>query len=131
MSTDQPAAVSTSAAVAPAGPVPMTSASHSRSALLTAGDLLVGVAARLHVAGEPDRGPAAQLAVAQVLGRGIRALDDVLVEQTTEVLEAVEAGVLLLGPERREICAERGDSGAVPVLPPDDRTQPFTLGDVA
>ena len=82
----------------------------------------------MDVAREPDRGPAAELAVAQVLGRGVGALDDVLVEQPAEVLVRIETGVLLLGPEGREVGAERGDPGAVPVLPPGDRTVELTLG---
>jgi len=50
--TDQPAPVSTSAAVAPAGPDPMITASQSRVESCTAADFFVGVAARLTVTGE-------------------------------------------------------------------------------
>src|SRR6185437_8519463 len=71
--TDQPAAVSTSAAVAPAGPLPMTTASHSWAGSVTAAHLFVGPAARLHVAGEVDRDPPGGAGVAAVLGCAVRA----------------------------------------------------------
>src|SRR3981189_79520 len=96
--TDHPAAVSTSAAVAPPGPLPTMTASQSYS--LTTADFLVGVAPGLHVAREPDRSPARAVAVAAVLGRAVRALARMRVQQLLELGGVVETGVLFLGWER-------------------------------
>src|SRR6266536_431644 len=124
--TDQPAAVSTSAAVAPPGPLPTTTASQSRS--VTTADLLVRVAAWLHVTREPDRLPAGEAAVAAVLGRAVRALTRVPVQQLLELGSGVEPLVLLLCGECGEAGAERGDAVAVLLLPALHRAVELALG---
>src|SRR6266508_3481794 len=101
MITDQPAAVSTSAAVAPAGPDPTMTASQSESG--TPRDLFVRVTAGLHVTRELDRLPPGEVAVPPVLGRAVRALARVLVEELFELRLRVESRVLLLGRELREV----------------------------
>src|SRR4051794_36864883 len=84
MMTDQPALVSTSAAVAPAGPVPMPTASQSRPSV-TPAPLVAVVAARLHVPFPADRLPAREIAVAAVLGCPVRAFARVLVQHGPEL----------------------------------------------
>src|SRR4051794_14137445 len=116
MMTDHPAAVSTSAAVAPAGPVPTITASHSGT-----GDLLVGVPPRLDVAGEADGTPHRAAGVAPVLRCAVEALARVLVEQVAEGRVGREAAVLLLAVGGGEVVAERGEPAAVALLQPDDR----------
>src|SRR4051812_14981769 len=81
MITDHPAAVSTSATVAPAGPVPTITASQSRSA--TVRHLVVGPPAGLDVTGEPDGGPSLAVPVA--------AVDRVPVQRLAGVLEHLVA----------------------------------------
>ena len=114
MITDQPASVSTSAAVAPAGPVPMTTASQSRVGSVTAAHLFVGVAAGLHVAGELDRDPARAVGVAAVLGRAVRAFARVRRRRAARNSRVgVQATVLLVAVDVEEVGAERGDAVAV------------------
>src|SRR5215210_5011322 len=125
--TDHPAAVSTSAAVAPPGPLPTITASQSRS--VTPGHFLVGVTARLHVTREPDRPPAGEVAVAAVLGCAVRALARVLVQQLLERRRGIEPGVLLLGRQLGEVRAEGGDAVAVLLLPARHRPVELALGD--
>src|SRR4051794_3898550 len=124
--TDQPASASTCAAVAPPGPEPITTTSASRSG--TTADLGVGVAARLHVAVEPDRPPTRNVAVAAVLGCAVARLTRVLVEQVLERRIGVEATVLLVAVLAGEVAAQRGEPVAVPLLPTDDRAVELALG---
>src|SRR4051812_35500379 len=94
---------------------------------LTTGDLRVGVAPGLDVAGEPDRGPARAVAVAAVLGGAVRALARVLVDELAEAGDGVEAA-LLLGPvDGGEVGTERGDAVPVLLLPPRHRAVPLPL----
>src|SRR5271154_1435973 len=116
MTTDQPALVSTSAAVAPAGPVPTITASQSRGSG-TPADLVVGVAARLHVAFPANRTPAREIAVAAVLGRAVRAFARVAVEQIVQLRLFVQAAILLVAVDRAEVGAQRGDAVTINVLP--------------
>src|SRR4051794_40405811 len=125
--TDQPAAASTCAAVAPPGPEPITTASASRSG--TTADLRVRVAAGLHVAAELDRLPARAVAVAAVLGRAVAPLAGVPVEDVLERGVGVEAAVLLVGVLVGEVVAQRGDAVAVLLLPADDRAVELALRD--
>src|SRR5262249_35726606 len=125
--TDQPAAVRTSAAVAPPGPLPMTTASQSRS--VTAGDLFIGVPARLHVAPEADPVPPPLVTVAAVLGCPVRAFARVPVQQLLELGHGVEARVLLVRREPDEVGSERGDAVPVLPLPAVHRSVELALGD--
>src|SRR3954453_8072268 len=112
MHTDRPASVSTSAAVAPPGPEPITTTSNSGT-----GDLRVAPTARLHVAGVSDHAPAGEIAVASVLRRAVRRFARVL-----------EQEVLQLGlPIESKVVAERSDALAVHLLPPAHRPVPFTF----
>src|SRR5262245_46160720 len=125
--TDQPAAASTCAAVAPPGPEPTTTTSASRSG--TAGDLLVRIAARLHVAVERDRPPSREVTVGAVLRRAVAPLARVLVQQELEDRVGVEPAVLLVAVLLREVDAERGESVAILLLPSDDRAIELALRD--
>src|SRR5439155_14829899 len=93
------------------------------------GDLGVGVTAGLDVAGEADGAPAAEVAVAAVLRRGVRAVARVLVQQRLERRRRVEARVLLLAGQRREIRPEGGNAVPIPPLPPDDGTVELAFRD--
>src|SRR5438552_3854 len=115
--TDQPALVSTSAAVAPAGPVPTTTASQSRGSG-TPAHLVVGVAARLHVAFETDGAPTRAVAIAAVLGRAVRALARMDVQHTAKLALRVQAPILLVAVDLAEVGTERDDAVAVDLLPP-------------
>src|SRR6188472_4292821 len=99
MITDQPAPVSTSAAVAPAGPVPTITASQSG----TPAHLVVGVAARLTVTGELDGAPPCEVAIAAVLGRPVRALARVRVEQGAQLALCAQPAVLLVAVDLGEV----------------------------
>src|SRR5262245_44197806 len=113
MMTDQPALVSTSAAVAPAGPVPTITAFAS----VTTGHLFVGEAAWLRVAAELNRAPTREIAVAAVFRRAVRAFARVLIEQVTEFALRAETLQLLGRIDVAEICTERRDAVAVDLLP--------------
>src|SRR5258706_6854166 len=95
MITDQPALVSTSAAVAPAGPVPTTTASQSRGSG-TAAHFVVGVAARLHVALPSDGMPARKIAIAAVFGCAVRAFTRVDVQHASQLALREQATILLV-----------------------------------
>src|SRR4051812_35545352 len=116
MMTDQPAPVSTSAAVAPAGPLPITTASQSRGSV-TPAHLVVGVAARLHVAFPTNRLPAREIVIAAVLRRTVRTFARVLVQHCSQVGLRVQATVLFERVDRGEVGAERGDTFPVDRLP--------------
>src|SRR5450432_2170915 len=106
MITDQPASVSTSAAVAPAGPVPMTTASQSWAGSVTAAHLFVGPAAGLHVSGEFDRDPTRTIGVAAVLGRAVRAFARVRVEELAKLGVGAQPAVLLVAVDVEEVGTE-------------------------
>src|SRR3954453_22305823 len=127
MITAQPAPVSTSAAVAPAGPVPMMTASQSRVESVTTADLVVGVAARLGVARELARVPACERAVAAVLGRAVRAFARMFVQDATQLALRVEPAVLFATVEIGEVVAERADALAIDLLPAAHRTVELAL----
>src|SRR5688572_5111231 len=95
------------------------------------GDLLVGVPARLDVAGELDRLPTEGVAVAAVLGGGVRALAGVLVEERFELGGGVESAVLIGRRQRDEVVAERIDAAPVLLLPARDRPVELALGHAA
>src|SRR5689334_11376115 len=125
MITDQPAPVRTSAAVAPAGPVPTMTASQSG----TAAHLVVGVAARLTVAGELDGIPSREGGVAAVFGRPVRAFAGVRVEERAELALRAESPILLGGVDLGEVGAERGDAFAIDLLPAARRAVELAFGD--
>src|SRR5262245_18152494 len=101
MTTDQPAPVSTSAAVAPAGPVPMTTASPSVGSG-TPADLLVGVAARLYVSVEADHAPAFEVGVPAVFRCAVRTFARVRVEDGAKLALRGEPSVLLVAADVAE-----------------------------
>src|SRR6478752_7695655 len=128
MITDHPAAVSTSATVAPPGPVPTITASQSRS--VTVCHLVVGPAAWLGVAGEADGCPSLAVPVA--------AVDRVAVDRLAGVLEhlvperrvaLVESSLLLVGWGGHEVVAQRSETVAIHGLQSDHRTVELALGD--
>ena len=127
MITDQPALVSTSAAVAPAGPVPITTASQSRDSG-TPAHLVVGVPTRLHVAVRADDAPARELGIAAVLGRAVRAFARVVVQHRAEFVPRAQPPVLFVGVDRAEVGAERGDALAIDRLPAARRAVELALG---
>src|SRR4051812_30766146 len=112
MITDQPAPVRTSAAVAPAGPVPMMTASQSGVDSGTPADFVVRVTTRLGVAGKLDRLPAREITVAAVLGRPVGPFARVLVHDVAQLACRVEAAVLLRSVDIGEVVAEQGDAFA-------------------
>src|SRR5262249_35671558 len=109
------------------GPLPMTTASQSRS--VTAGDLFIGVPARLHVAREADRVPPRLVTVAAVLGCPVRAFARVPVQQLLELGHGVEARVLLVRREPAEAGPEAGAAAPVPPLPAAHRSVDLALGE--
>src|SRR5262245_29496708 len=109
MITDQPAPVSTSAAVAPAGPVPTITASHSG----TTGHLGVGVAARLRVSVELDRAPTRESAVAAVFRSAVRAFARMLVEECAQLALRRQTRILFLAGHLAKVAAERRDPFAI------------------
>src|SRR6516165_5359880 len=113
MHTDFPAAVSTSAAVAPPGPEPTTTTSNSGT-----GDLGVAPATRLHVALVRDRPPPADRTVPAILGRPVRGLARVLEHELLQLRLRVQV----------EIVTEGGDAVPVDLLPAAYRTVPLALG---
>src|SRR5262245_17202524 len=130
MTTDHPAEVRTSAAVAPPGPVPTMTASHS-GVLLTTTHFGVGVAARLAVAGELDRSPARSVAIPAVLRRTVRPLARMLVEQRAELVVFAQARGLRTDVEIAEVITQRRETVAVDVLPAAHRPIELSLGDTA
>src|SRR5438309_2118153 len=105
--TDQPAPVSTSAAVAPAGPVPTTTASQSRGSG-TPGHLVVGVAARLHVTFETDGAPTRAVAIAAVLGHAERRSAGMRIERWYEPIgRGGDHAVFVIGQKARHYGRER------------------------
>ena len=87
------------------------------------------VAARLDIAGEVDgRLPAAEIAIAQVLGCGVRAFDDVLVEHVAKLGIGVQPRVLLVWGCVRKVRTQRDESLSVLGLPTDDGAHAFALG---
>src|SRR5437899_12782715 len=98
MITDQPALVSTSAAVAPAGPVPMMTASQSCGSV-TSADLVVGVAARLYVAVPTNDLPTGEITIAAVLGRAVRAFARVRVQRVAQLSHAAQSSVFVVAVE--------------------------------
>src|SRR4051812_47448577 len=130
MMTDQPAPVSTSAAVAPAGPLPITTASQSRGSV-TPAHLVVGVAAGLHVAFPADRLPAREIRIAAVLRRTVRTFACVLVQHRSQFRLRVQATVLFERVERGEVGAERGDTLAIDRLPTARRSVELACRDAA
>src|SRR5258708_17740375 len=128
MITDQPAPVSTSAAVAPAGPVPTMTASQSGTGSGTTADFLVGVTARLGVAGKLDRVPAAEVAITAVLGRTVCTFARVLVQELTQLVVRGEPAVLLAAVDGGEVGTERGDPLAIDLLPAQHPALELPLG---
>src|SRR3954454_6435820 len=130
MITAPPAAVSTSATVAPAGPVPTITASQSRSA--TVRHLLVGPPAGLDVTGETDGGPSLAAPVAAVDRVPVQRLAGVLEHLVAERLVARVEPALLLGRRHRgEVVAERGEARPVQLLQAGHRTVELAFGDAA
>src|SRR6516162_700594 len=124
MITVQPALVSTSAAVAPAGPVPTITALAS----VTAAHFVVGEAAGLGITAEFDGAPAHKIAIAAVLGRAVRAFARVLVEKIAELSLRAEPLELLGLVDVAEVGAERGNAVAIDLLPATHRAVEFALG---
>src|ERR1700710_527034 len=91
--TERPASVSTSAAVAPPGPDPMTTTSNSGTR-----DLRVRPSAGLHVARVSDHAPPRELVVAAVLGCAVRRLARVLEEQVLQFRVRVKIEVVEVDP---------------------------------
>src|SRR4051794_12039884 len=124
MTTDQPAPVSTSAAVAPAGPVPTMTASR----LGTPAHFVVGVAAGLRVAGKLDHAPPVERAVAAVLGWPVCALAGVDVQDASQFGLRAQSSVLFGRVHIAEVVAERGDAVAVNLLPAAHAPVELTFG---
>src|SRR4029077_18945397 len=106
--TDFPAALSTSAAVAPPGSEPTMTTSKSGI-----GNLFIGVAARLHVAGKSDRDQTGELTVAAVLGRPVARFARMLEQQLLQLPNRAERRVLIVTRQVEEVAAEHLDSLAV------------------
>ena len=124
--TDQPAAVSTSAAVAPAGPGADDRRRRNRSG--TSADLLVGVAARLHVAGNPIARHPARSRLPPYSGAPYTPSHACSYSSCLTRGCASSARVLLVArrPSRKS-SPERGDPVAVQLLPTADRPVPLRV----
>src|SRR4029078_1446685 len=126
MITDHPALVSTSAAVAPAGPVPMMTASQSGVESGTPADFVVRVTARLGVAGALDRTPARGFWVAAILGWAVGAFARVLVHNVAQLAFGGEPAVLLHAVDIGEAAAEPAYPLAIDLLPAAHRAVEFS-----
>ena len=126
MTTDQPARVSTSAAVAPPGPGPDDDGvdGHGvRDHLGVACSPGAGRRRRNRWPAHPDR-----VAVAAVLGRAVHPLAAVLVQERGERPVRPQARRLLLAVELQNSLPQGGQPAPVALLEPDDRPVELPLG---